>query len=214
MSTLETALTFETVEDLVKHLGDIPLARIRMQPSPGTATEEDVIPTRYCELIDGILVEKAMGFYESSLASVLIMHLNNFVMPRNLGIVLGEGGMMRVEPSQVRIPDVAYYSWEQFPSRRLPQGSILDRIPDLAVEVLSPSNTEKEMSRKRQENFRGGCQLIWEVDPVKKQVYVYTAPDDPSVVDAEGTLDGGEVLPGFTLKVADWFQQAGEREDA
>lgn len=207
---------FDTFDQLLDRLGDIPVSRIRMNPAPGTATEKDVIEAesrynRLCELIDGTLVEKALGFYESRLAVILITLLEQFLADHDLGIVLGEGGLMRVEPRQVRIPDVAFYSWDQFADRLLPRGQILDRVPDFAIEILSPSNTKKEMARKRKEYFMGGCRLVWEVDPIKKTIRVYTAPDESKLVRQKGTLDGGNVLPGFTLSVSRWFTRAGRR---
>jgi Uma2 family endonuclease len=209
-----TTPTFDTFDELLDRLGDIPLRRIRMNPPPGTATENDVIRAearfnRLCELVDGTLVEKPVGYYESRLAIVLISYFEMFLTEHDLGIILGADGMMRVEPKQVRMPDVAFYSWEQFPRRVLPRGSILDRVPDLAVEVLSPSNTKKEMARKRKEYFLGGCKMVWELNPIKRTVRVYSAPDESKLVREKGTLDGGSVLPGFKLRVADLFKRAG-----
>src|SRR5207253_7265409 len=119
---------------------------------------------RLCELVDGTLVEKPMDFYESRLAGLLFHFLENYLELHDLGIVLGESGMTRVEPGQVRMPDVAFYLWDHFANRRLPRGAILGVVPDLAIEVLSPSNTRAEMGRKRREYFLGGCRLVWEVD--------------------------------------------------
>jgi Uma2 family endonuclease len=207
---------FERLSELLERLGDIAPERIRLDPQPGTATEDDVIhaEARYnclCELIDGTLVEKAMGYYESRLGGLLFYFLEMFLEEHDLGIVTGESGMTRVEPGQVRMPDVAFYSWDHFPNRILPPGAILKMVPDLAIEVLSPSNTKAEMARKRKEYFFGGCKLVWEVDPEKKTVRVYTAPDEEKLVRERGTLDGGEVLPGFKLSVAKLFQRAGKR---
>src|SRR4051812_2533333 len=91
------ALDVETVADMIEQLGGIPPSRIRMRPLPGTATEQDVIDInahegRLFELIDGVLVEKAMGFRESLLAVVIAARLNEFVLPRNLGLVTGAYG--------------------------------------------------------------------------------------------------------------------------
>jgi Uma2 family endonuclease len=213
-STKSSTPHFDTLDELMDHIGDIPPRRIRMNPPPGTATEDDVIRAegrfnRLCELVDGTLVEKPVGYYESHLALVLVELLGPFVREHGLGILVGESGMMRVAPKQVRMPDVAFYSWKQFPGRVLPRGSILDHVPDLAVEVLSPTNTKKEMARKRKEYFLGGCKLVWEIDPIKRTVRVYTAPDESKLVREKGTLDGGTVLPGFKLRVAELFEQAG-----
>jgi Uma2 family endonuclease len=79
--------------------------------------------------------------------------------------------------------------------------------PDLAVEVLSPSNTRAEMARKRGEYFRAGVRLVWEIDPRKRGVRVYTAADQFTDLSAGDALDGGTVLPGFTLPLADLFAE-------
>ena len=206
-----------TVRDVLKHLGDIPLSRIRLRPTPGTATEQDVIeaetkPGRLCELVDGVLVEKAMGFYEDRLGIILGHFLETFLETSDLGIVLGEAGMMRPRPGLVRMPDVAFYSWSHFPDRLLPGGQILGHTPELAVEILSPKNTKREMDRKRGEYFGGGAQLVWQVYPRKRLVRVYTTVDQFDEFVEDETLTGGAVLPGFTLSVRRWFQRAGQRE--
>ena len=83
----------ETLADLLHRLGDIPLERIRFRPYPGTATEEDVVAAeartgRLCELVDGVLVEKGMGYYESRLAAILLHFLEGFLDHNDLGITL------------------------------------------------------------------------------------------------------------------------------
>ncbi len=208
----------ETVEQLLKRLDDIPPSRIRLQPPRGAATERDVIEAeaktgRLCELVDGVLVEKAKGYYEDRLGVVLIHLLEAFAAEHNLGVVLGGAGMMRPRPGLVRMPDVAFYAWSQFPNRRLPRGQILHRIPNLAVEVLSPKNTKKEMDRKRGEYCEGGAELVWQVYPRKQRVRVYTAVDRFEELGEDQPLTGGAVLPGFTLTVWQWFDRAGAREE-
>src|SRR5947209_20564565 len=112
------ALVFETADDLVQHLG-VPASRIRLKPVPGTATERDAIRVterdRPCELIDGTLVEKARRARESLLAGYLIEVLGAFVRAHNLGLVLGEGGMVRLVPGKICIPDVSFISWDSLP---------------------------------------------------------------------------------------------------
>ena len=207
MPVLET----ENVAELIEHLG-VPPERIRMQPPPGQATEADVIVTRpLCELIDGVLVEKGMGFFESRLAVILAHFLEDYLETNDIGFTLGEGGMMRLELGQVRIPDVAFYAWEHFPNREMTLEQILDHVPDLAVEVLSASNTAKEMKRKRREFFAGGTKLAWFVDPKKRTVDVYTSANEFTTLTEEDTLGGGTVLPGFTLSIRAWFERAGNR---
>jgi Uma2 family endonuclease len=209
-------IAYERASDLLAVLGDIPLDRIRLRPRPGTATEEDVITSkdrfdRICELVDGVLVEKTVGYYESRIAIVLTTMLEIFCAKHDLGIVLTADGLTRIRRGRVRAPDVAFYSWSHFPDRLLPPGQILDVAPNLAVEVLSPSNTKDEMLRKRQEYFAGGTRLVWEVDPDKRTVRVYTSPTRSRLLRQDKLLDGGDVLPGFKLSIRTLFTRAGKR---
>ena len=116
-----------TVADLLKRLGNIPASRVRLYPTPGTATEKDVIKVldrenRPCELVDGTLVEKPMGYDESEIAATIIILLGSFVRRHKLGIVTGPDGTIRLFPGLVRIPDVAFASWDCFPGRKRPKG--------------------------------------------------------------------------------------------
>jgi len=209
---MATVTTVETLADLVEQLGGIPLQRIRMQPLPGAATEQDVIDleareNRLFELVDGVLVEKAMGFTESVLAAALGRILGNFVVPRNLGHVPGSDGVIRLFPGLVRIPDVAYISWDRFPDGRLPDEPIPDLAPDLAVEVISKGNTPTEMKRQRREYFEAGVNVVWMVDPRKRTVNVFLSVEDSVELTEHDTLDGGDLLPGFSLKLRDLFSE-------
>jgi len=193
-------------------LGGVAPSRVRFHPTPGTATEADLIAVNarkqgICELVDGILVEKAMGYTESVLALWLGGMLNAFVTPRNLGIVSGADGMMRLFPRLVRVPDLGFASWDRIPDRRMPTTPVAGFAPDLAVEVLSLSNTKAEMTRKRREYFKAGVRLVWEVDPRARIVKVYDDPKRSIVLDASMTLDGGAVLPGFALPLIDLFRE-------
>ena len=218
MATLSAPPRTEwTVADLLEQFGPILARRIRMDPSPGTATEEDVVAIhdrekRLYELVDGVLVETAMGYYESYLALLLARLLGNFVAQRNLGIIAGEAGMVRLSAGLVRIPDLSFVSWNRLPGRRVPREPIPDLAPDLAVEVLSPSNTEREMERKLHDYFTAGIFLVWYVDPAARAVTVFTAADQPVLLREGQTLDGGSVLPGFTLALRDLFAEPSGQE--
>jgi Uma2 family endonuclease len=211
-SVLTLPGSIETLADLLEQLGDIAPERVRLRPPPGTATEQDVLEVhartgRLCELVDGVLVEKGMGFRESLLACVLITLLSNFVRPRNLGLVTGESGMMRLAAGLVRIPDVAFISWERLPDRRVPSEPIPGLAPDIAIEVLSQSNTRREMARKRQEYFAAGVRLVWQVDPVTRTVEVYTTPEQYTLLHETDALEGGAALPGFVLALREVFAE-------
>lgn len=201
---------FETIADLLKELGGIAARRVRADPLPGTATERDLIAVnehsnRTCELINGILVEKVMSYPESVIACEVIVALKEYLRRHDLGIIAGESGGMRLMPGLVRMPDVSFLSWERLPGHTLPSDPIAGFPPDLAVEVLSKGNTKREMKRKRREYFFAGTRLVWMVDKDKRIVEVFTAPDQSAIFTEEQTLDGGDVLPGFSLPVRQLF---------
>lgn len=209
---MATVTTVETLAELVEELGGIPLERIRLRPPPGTATVQNVIEmeareNRLFELVAGVLVEKAMGFAESILAFALGRLLGNFVAPRNLGHVAGIDAMMQLFPGLVRMPDVAYVSWDRFPEGKLQPDPVPALVPDLAVEILSLGNTPAEMKRKRREYFDAGVRIVWMVDPRQRTIAVYSSVDDSVELAENATLDGGEVLPGFSLKLQDLFAE-------
>jgi Uma2 family endonuclease len=202
----------DSLADVLEQLGGISPKRIRFRPAPGTATEKDVLAIhdregRLYELMAGVLVEKAVGLRESFLAIALASILRGFVRPPNLGLVTGEAGMMRLMAGLVRIPDVAFISWNRLPNRRVPTEPIPDLAPDLAVEVLSAGNTPGEMARKRRDYFAAGVQLVWQVDPNARTVEVFTAPDQATVLHEMQTLEGGTVLPGFALPLHELFAE-------
>lgn len=196
-----------TFADLLHDLGDIPPNRVRLLPPPGTATVADVERIEGCELVDGTLVEKAMGWKESMLAMFLGRLLDDFIRPRNLGIIGGEQGTLEILSDLVRMADVAYLSWDRLPGRKVPDEPIPQLAPDLAVEVLSKGNTKREMERKRREFFDAGTSLVWMVDPKSRTVAVYTSVTEFRVLTVDDVLDGGTVLPGFTLAVRDLFAE-------
>ena len=211
-AVVTTTAAIDSLADLLEHLGGISPNRVRFRPAPGTATEKDVLAIhdregRLYELVDGVLVEKAMGWRESFLAIALVSILRGFVRPRNLGLVTGADGTMRLVSGLVRIPDVAFISWNRLPNRRVPTEPIPDVAPDLAVEVLRVGNTAREMARKRQDYFAAGVQLVWQINPSTRTVEVFTAPDQPTVLHAMQTLDGGTVLPGFVLPLHKLFAE-------
>ncbi len=202
-----------TMADLLDQLGDIPPQRVRLRPAPGTATEQDVIDihdreNRLFELVDGVLVEKVMGFFESRVAAVLIQLLGNFTDLHNLGIVLAPDGMMRIAPHLVRMPDVSFVSWNRLPGHQVPRAPIPDLAPDLAIEVLSEGNTQKEMARKVREYFDAGVRLVWLVDPETRTAGVFTSPESRLATNEEQMLAGGDVLPGFALRLGELLDRA------
>jgi Uma2 family endonuclease len=201
-----------TAADLLKSLGDIPASRVRLDPVPGTATERDLLRnneskfrTATCELIDGTLVEKPVGFYESDIAGLILTAINNFIRRRRLGVAVGEAGMLRLNPGIVRAPDVSFIARSSFPGGKRPKDSIPSLAPDLAVEVLSRGNTKAEMDRKVREYFAAGSRLVWLINPKTKTARVYASPTQFTLLKKQDTLEGADVLPDFRLPLRHIF---------
>lgn len=218
MATVEREPTISrTLADLMRRLGDVPLERVRLHPALGTATVQDVIEIeakedKLCELIDGVLVEKVMGYPESVLALHIGTLLNNFVLPRKLGLVAGSDGMLQLFPELVRIPDVSFVKWDRVPKGRSRIDPVPLFSPNLAVEVLSKGNTKAEMKGKRHDYFGSGTEIVWEVDQRKETVVVFTSPLKSKTLVMGETLTGEPVLPGFSVTLEELFT-AWERLD-
>jgi Uma2 family endonuclease len=202
----------EKMTGLLSKLGGIPAGRVRLDPFPGTATKRDLVrfhsrEDKLYELVDRTLVEKPMGSPESYLAMQLGFLLQTYLTEHDSGFLYGADSLIEMLPDVVRGPDVCFVSWDKRPERTVPTEPISDLIPDLAVEVLSPSNTRGEILRKLKEYFLAGVKLAWVIDPVKRTAAVHTAPDVKTSLDESGTLDGGDVLPGFRLPLAKLFER-------
>jgi Uma2 family endonuclease len=120
--------------------------------------------------------------------------------------------MMRLLGQFVRMPDVSFVSWSRLPGGKIPREPIPDLVPDLAVEVLSEGNTPEEMERKLKEYFLAGVRLVWFVDPERRAVEEFTAPDESRVLSEKDFLVGGDVLPGFLFAVRELFGRVPQEE--
>jgi Uma2 family endonuclease len=205
----------ETLADLLGQLGDVPSSRVLLQPRFGMATEADAIrineghdagePGRIVELINGYLVEKSMGFRESLLAVYIATCLRNYCDQHDAGIVTGPDGMIRLKRGLVRVPDVCFLSWDAIGADEVAADPISDVIPELAVEVLSPGNTAREMDVKIDDYFTAGVSVVWVVDPKAETATAYTSRKRSKTVDRSGVLEAPKILPGFRLPLDDLF---------
>lgn len=206
-----------TLGDLLRRLGDIPPDRVRFKPLPGTATVDDVIrieakENRLCELVDESLVEKALGFEEARVATWLATLINVHLGANDRGLCVGADGMMQIAPGLVRIPDISFISWDRLPGGESPGVPVPDLAPDLAVEVLSEGNTPAEMQRKVREYFEAGVRLVWLIAPEKRTARVYSSPDQSIEIREDQPLDGGDVLPGFSVGLGDLLDRGRRRK--
>ncbi|MCU0705869.1 MAG: Uma2 family endonuclease [Fimbriiglobus sp.] len=206
---------FPTIGEVQTRLGDVPVHRILSLPAPGTATANDLLDPHITrgkgvELVDGILVRKPMGFREDYIAILLICEIGRYLDEHNIGAICGSQGLIRFMPNLVRLPDVTFTRWDSADDPadiEDPDTAFLDVTPDLVVEVLSESNTPREMQIKLGEYAAAGVKLVWYIDPDAKTVTVYPKGRErgKKVLGEGDTLDGGKVLPGFALPVADLF---------
>jgi Uma2 family endonuclease len=214
MATVEVETGPETVADLLDQLGGIAPERVLLKPVPGSATIQDVIAAleaprkRLCELVDGTLVEKAMGFRESQIAAFLSHLLFQYLGEHPLGIVGGADGFLRLGARVARAPDVSFISWDRLPDGESPGEPIPELAPDLAIEILSPGNTKGEMTRKIADLFGAGTREVWLIQPKRQTAEIYTSPTAKHKIPKSGALEGGTILPGFHLPLADLFTRA------
>lgn len=162
------------------------------------------------EIIDGQFVEKpSMGSHEHGLASILLEILGPFTRAHGLGQVFTEVLFdLRPAIDRSRRPDVSMVSIKQYPlNRRPPRGvnAAWSVVPDLVVEVSSPSNTADEIIEKMEEYFHAGYPRVWVIYPPVRKVYVYESPTSVRIFAYEDTLEDEGILPGFRLPLAEFF---------
>ena len=159
------------------------------------------------EFIDGQLKEKSMGFKSEAIAIELVIVLGGFVRAAKLGRVFGSATPYRCFPSdprQVRKPDVSFVAAARLPAGELPEVNA-PFAPDLAVEVVSPTDTYEYLEQKVADYRSAGVRLIWVVNPATRSVLIRRLDRTCAELDEAGALDGEDVVPGFTCPVAALF---------
>lgn len=131
--------------------------------------------------------------------------LGEWIYGHDLGdLVVESGFVLRRKPDTVRGPDIAFVSAERLAEHQGP-GPFFEGAPDLAVEVLSPWNSRREMDAKVAEYLDAGARLVWLVDPATLTVTVHRPSHEPLHLEPADTLDGGDVLPGLQISLARLF---------
>ncbi len=166
------------------------------------------------ELEEGRLIDVGGASWRSStVAATLIALIYAFATPRRLGKVSGAGlgTKLAANPDTVRVPDVAFVSAARLPDGRGPSG-FLSGAPDHAIQVLSPSDRYRATLRKVREYLATGARLVWVIDPDERSAVVQRADGTISEYGEDGVINGGDVLPGFTLNLSDiWEEVTDER---
>lgn len=161
------------------------------------------------EVVDGTIVElPAMGTPQELTAGILHLRLGSYVDTAKSGRVVVETLFDFVaQIRRKRRPDVAYVSSQRWPRPQpVPDQDGWTVVPELAVEVISPSNTWNEITDKIHEYFEVGVQRVWVVSTAKKQVHIYSSPTSIEILSHNQDLADEELFPGFKLPLADLFE--------
>ncbi len=186
-----------------------PIPAESMTPVPPPTALAPTIPDDMLyEVVDGQVVEKKLSARETEIASILVGLLTPYLRTNRSGKVVGEMLFrINLENDLRRRPDVAFVSHARWPfNRRVPKVTPWDMVPDLAIEVISESNSAYEVLEKIHEYFAAGVSRVWVVYPNQAEVYLYASPTQIQVLKIGQELDGGDLLPGFHLPVAALFE--------
>jgi Uma2 family endonuclease len=158
------------------------------------------------ELVHGkVAIMSNPGWRHGEVQGNVYFAIKLFLKSNPIGRVAVESGVITDrKPDTVRGPDVSYYSKERLPLDKELIGWH-DQAADLCVEVASPSNSLKQLKAKAKEYLFAGVRLVWIIDPEDRTVTIITEPLESRTLEAEATLDGGDVLPGFSCKVSELF---------
>lgn len=169
-------------------------------------------PEGLYEVIDGRIVEKTMGVYENLLAGLIFGSLDRYAEAHPIGRAVIEVIFdLRPRVNRERRPDVGFVSFERWArDRRVARSRSWAVIPELAVEIISPTNTVDEVAEKLEEYFLVGVRQVWVVYPAQAKIYVYSSTTSVRILARGDELDGGDVLPGFRLPVGGLFDRMGE----
>ena len=164
---------------------------------------------RYTLINGELTVEMSPGYLHARIASEIARQIGNFVAERDLGEVTVESGHYPQQDRRtLQLPDVAFISKERTPAPDWDR--YVPIMPDLAVEIISPSQSMKQAREKAATYLRHGTALVWLVHPGEQSAEIWAAADDGSTqretIAVDGALDGGMVLPGFSLPLRQLFQ--------
>ncbi len=163
------------------------------------------------EIVNGELIDMGnSGAKHGYVCSVLMILLGGYVHIEKLGAMFDSSTAFKMKSGNKRSPDVSFMAKERLQGLdELPDG-FLEGAPDLAVEILSPSNTVEEIHNKLVEYFDNGSRLVWVINPKEKYVLVYRSSQEPDrLLKSIDSLDGEEIVPGFSLAIAELFQKLG-----
>jgi Uma2 family endonuclease len=168
------------------------------------------------EIVDGRRIEIPMSYHAGLVATELSIELGTHIRqqeprPGHLAIEVLFHIPLTKDSTRQRRPDIAFVSAERWPIKR-PQSlkaDAWDVVPDLVVEVVSPTDRAADLLEKVYEYFQAGVRLVWLVYPTLRCIHVFEASNQIRVVTGAEILDGSAVLPGFQLPVQRLFESVG-----
>ncbi len=159
------------------------------------------------ELIQGELVMGPAGIEHEEIGANLLTALRKFVSERKLGIVCGSSAGYWMKSGNLRSPDVSFIRKERLQGYKRPPKGFFKGSPDIAIEILSPTDTVESLHGKIVEYFENDTKLAWVVNPEEQIVLVYHSPQPVKLLTKKDLLDGGEVLKGFFFPIAELFAE-------
>jgi Uma2 family endonuclease len=163
------------------------------------------------EIVDNeVRVLPPMGARESFLASALFRVLSNFAWDQSLGLVVAKMLFLLNRATNLqRRPDLALVSFERWPrGRAVPKSPAWEVVPNLAIEVVSPSNLANDVVEKIEDYFLAGVQRVWVIYPEVEKLYDYNSPTSVRILTPDESLDGGDILPGLRVPLTEFLVDA------
>jgi Uma2 family endonuclease len=186
-----------------------------------TETDQDAVPIRLpdrFEVVNGEIVEvPPVSLYADEVSNRLKEAMDRYLAAHDVGRARIEV-MFRIplpeDQTRNRRPDVAFFSYERWARNRpLPlTGHAIDVVPELAVEVVSPTDYAEDVQSKAREYIRGGVRVVWQIFPKTRQLLSFEGPQSARVYTANDEVDGGPILPGFRFRLADLLPEVAPDE--
>jgi Uma2 family endonuclease len=164
------------------------------------------LPGKSTELVRGrLIVREPPGTYHGQVAAKLLVLIGHHVYANSLGVVCSQdtGFKIASDPDTVRAADVAFVSKGR--QHMIPKSGYAELAPDFVVEVISPGDRPGEILTKVGDWLDAGVRLVWVIDPIRRDARTYRADGSQGAVESDGALDGEDVVPGFSCRLADCF---------
>ena len=162
---------------------------------------------RKYELVGGEIVVSNAGIEHEYIGARLIIGLGGFAHRKKLGVVCGSSAGYWMKSGNLRSPDVSFIAKERLQGLRHAPKKFFQGAPDLVVEILSPSDSIEALHQKIVEYFESGARLIWVLNPEEETVLVYHSPQPDRLLRTGDSIDGEDVVPGFSMPLSELFAE-------